>query len=301
MARIAAIGECMVELSTNDGCSLSFGGDTLNTAIYMARLGQSVSYVTALGDDKFSEQMISAWRDENINTDQVFRLPGRLPGLYAISTDANGERTFNYWRESAPARELLLGGRDELIADFLNDQDAIYLSGITLSIIDEGQRQRLLEILKDARTRGAKIAFDPNYRKAGWPEKETARTWFDKIYSISDFALPTLDDEQAISPELDENLLCERIVELGAGEVVIKMGARGCMIMDKTIIPTQSVTPVDTTAAGDSFNAAYLAARLEGLAADKAAQGANAMAALVIGHPGAIIPPQEMTMAMTKI
>ena len=301
MARIAAIGECMVELSTNDGCKLGFGGDTLNTAIYMARLGQSVSYVTALGDDKFSEQMISAWRDENINTDQVFRLPGRLPGLYAISTDANGERTFNYWRESAPARELLLDGRDELIADFLNDQDAIYLSGITLSIIDEGQRQRLLEILKDARTRGAKIAFDPNYRKAGWPEKEIARTWFDKIYSISDFALPTIDDEQAISPELDENLLCERIIELGAGEVVIKMGARGCMIMDKTIIPTQSVTPVDTTAAGDSFNAAYLAARLEGLAADKAAQGANAMAALVIGHPGAIIPPQEMTMAMTKI
>ena len=294
MIKVSAIGECMVELSANDGCSLGFGGDTLNTALYMARLGVDVSYVTALGDDVFSQQMIDAWKLEGIKTDMVFRLPGRLPGLYAITTDDTGERTFHYWRDRAPVRELLLEGRDSKINDFLATQNAVYLSGITLSVLGESQRQRIFEMLKHAKNHGAKIAFDPNYRKAGWPERDTARKWFDMLYSISDFAFPTLDDEQAMSPELDSRLLRARVAGLGAGEVVIKMGKRGCMINDESIVPANTVNPVDTTAAGDSFNAAYLSARLNGIDPTAAATKANALSATVIQHRGAIIPIESM-------
>jgi len=88
MVRVACIGECMIELSEHADGSLtrSYGGDTLNTALYMARLGTPVDYVTALGDDGWSDEMLAAWKAEGIGTAKVLRLPGRLPGLYVIQT-----------------------------------------------------------------------------------------------------------------------------------------------------------------------------------------------------------------------
>ena len=108
MKRLAALGECMIELrhaGANDFVQ-GFSGDTLNTAIYLSRLlgadDARVDYVTALGDDPYSERMIAAWRAEGLGTNLVARLPGRLPGLYVIRTDSKGERSFHYWRgESA--------------------------------------------------------------------------------------------------------------------------------------------------------------------------------------------------------
>ena len=106
--RFASIGECMLELSTlgDDNYSMAYGGDTLNTAVYLARLGVEVDYVTALGDDPLSERMVEAWQAEGVGTRLVLQVPGRLPGLYLIRRDARGERSFYYWRDQAPAREL---------------------------------------------------------------------------------------------------------------------------------------------------------------------------------------------------
>ena len=108
MTRVASIGECMIELSEAAGglMSRSYGGDTLNTAVYLARLGVPVNYLTALGDDPWSEEMLSAWRAEGVGTDLVVRVPGRLPGLHIIKTDSGGQRTFYCWRDSSPARQL---------------------------------------------------------------------------------------------------------------------------------------------------------------------------------------------------
>ena len=84
----------------------SFGGDTLNTAVYLARLGTPVDYITALGDDSWSDELIAAWKAEGVGTSRILRLPGRLPGLYIIQTDLKGERRFSYWRETSAARLL---------------------------------------------------------------------------------------------------------------------------------------------------------------------------------------------------
>jgi hypothetical protein len=104
--KVASIGECMVEFSqAEDGLfRRGFGGDTLNTALYLARLGIDTSYVTALGDDALSQAMLAAWRGEGIRTDQVIRVAGRVPGLYMIERDAGGARSFLYWPDRAPAR-----------------------------------------------------------------------------------------------------------------------------------------------------------------------------------------------------
>src|SRR5258707_2128696 len=94
MTRVACIGECMIELKqAGSGLfSRGYGGDTLNTAVYLARLGAGVDYITALGDDPLSDEMIARWAAEGVGTGLVVRLRGKLPGLYMIQTDVQGER-----------------------------------------------------------------------------------------------------------------------------------------------------------------------------------------------------------------
>lgn len=295
-----AIGECMLELSIlgDGGCSLSWGGDTLNTAVYLARLGVPVDYLTALGDDPFSETMLAGWRSEGVGTDLVVRLAGMLPGLYAIRRDATGERSFYYWRQNAAARELFrhpdAAGSVERIADYA----WVYLSGITLSLYDDAGRALLLRQLDRVRGRGGKVAFDSNFRPRGWPDPATARTSFAQVLERTDLALPSADDERVLWGDASVQATVDRLRGFGIGEIVVKDGARGCVLADarrETGVPARDGVPVvDTTAAGDSFNAAYLAARLHGASPTDAALAGHALAAAVIGAIGAILPRDRM-------
>src|SRR5262245_62640571 len=160
MTRVASVGECMIELSqAGDGLlRRSWGGDTLNTAVYLARLGVPIDYFTALGDDPLSDEMVAAWRAEGVGTDRVVRVPGRLPGLYLISTDAAGQRRFDYWRDSAPARLLFDLPETGAIVAALAGYDLVYVSGISLALYGEAGRERLYGALDAARARGGRIA-----------------------------------------------------------------------------------------------------------------------------------------------
>src|SRR5262245_50700170 len=177
MTRVASVGECMIELSqAGDGLlRRSWGGDTLNTAVYLARLGVTVDYVTALGDDPLSDEMVAAWKAEGVGTARVVRVPGRLPGLYLISTDAAGQRRFDYWRDSAPARLLFdLPETDETVAA-LARYNLVYVSGISLALYGDSGRARLFEALDAARARGGRVAFDTNFRSRLWLDHALAR------------------------------------------------------------------------------------------------------------------------------
>jgi 2-dehydro-3-deoxygluconokinase len=304
MMRIASIGECMIELRHRSATALdlAYGGDTLNTAVYLARLtrekGVRVDYVTALGDDAYSDGMLAMWRDEGIVTDLVARLPGRLPGLYTIRTDAQGERSFTYWRSASAARGMLRGPRAEKIAAALEGHDLLYLSGITLSILDPPQRAALLALADRVRAQGGRVAFDSNYRPVGWPDPEAARAAFEEILTRVDIALPTLGDERALFGIGDARECADRLRRRGVAEVAIKLGAAGCFLSSAQFTGEIAAEPVDqvvdSTAAGDSFNAGYLAARLLGADPPAAARLGNRLAARVITHPGAIFAAESM-------
>lgn len=306
MKRVATIGECMIELRHTDSqtLKLGFGGDTLNTAVYLARAGRSagieVDYVTALGDDLYSGNMLAAWREEGIGTDLVARLPGRLPGLYIIRTDESGERSFTYFRSAAAARDMLRDGRDTRLAERLAGHSCVYLSGITLSILDDGQRRSLMDILDRLRSGGTRIAFDSNYRPVGWPRIDDARLWMGEALRRSDIALPTLDDEQRLFGDPDADACLDRLQRLGVREIVLKLGGAGSIVWSTDASASRRVDAVpvskivDTTAAGDSFNAGYLYGRLVGKDPVAAAVIGNRLAAVKIQHPGAIIPPGAM-------
>src|SRR5690606_6914262 len=304
MIRIASIGECMIELRHRSATALelAYGGDTHDKAVYIARLtGRRevrVDYVTARGDDAYSDGMLAMWREENVATDLVARLPGRLPGLYTIRTDARGERSFTYWRSASAARDMLRGPRAEQVAAALEGYDLLYLSGITLSILDPPQRAALLAIADRVRARGGRVAFDSNYRPVGWPDPEAARAAFAGIPPRADIALPTLDDQQALVGAQDAADCAERLRRCGVAEVAIKLGEAGCYLSTADfageIAAEPVATVVDSTAAGDSFNAGYLAARLLGTDPPAAARLGNRLAARVIAHPGAVVPAAAM-------
>jgi 2-dehydro-3-deoxygluconokinase len=300
MPRVASIGECMIELRhrSESDLELAFGGDTLNTAVYLARLGRdrgvSVDYVSALGDDAYSDQMLAMWQAEGVGTALVARLPGRLPGLYTIRTDARGERSFTYWRSASAARLMLKDGRAERLQAALAGYDLLYLSGITLSILDPPQRAALLALADAVRAAGGRVAFDSNYRPVGWPDPDEARRIFDAMLTRTDVALPTLDDERALFGVADGAAATDRLHRLGVAEVAIKLGSDGCFLSSALGTGEVRAEPVeqvvDSTAAGDSFNAAYLGARLLGATPEAAARLGNRLAARVIAHPGAVVP-----------
>ena len=291
--RVAAIGECMVELRELPQAQLSrgFGGDTLNTSVYLARLGVAVDYVTALGDDAWSDEMLAAWQAEGIGTGRVQILTGLLPGIYVIQTDAKGERRFLYWRDNSAARRLF----EHLDPAALGVFDVFYLSGITLSIYDEASRAKLFDILGKARARGASVVFDTNFRSRGWPDLALARTLYGRMFDIADMILASTDDLSALYGAGGE---VELLARSATTEIVLRLDRPASRLLgpgrDEIVEAAPVPQVVDTTAAGDSFAAAYLAARLAGAAPDAAARAGHDLAGLVVGHPGAIVPRQVM-------
>jgi len=306
--RVVALGECMIELRNVEPGLMrqSFGGDTLNTAVYLARLAGSaygVSYATAVGEnDPYSNAMLSSWEGEGIATDFVRRRPNELPGLYTIQVDETGERFFSYWRQNAAARNYFEGDASPLEAR-LADVDVFYLSGISLAILPPAGRTRLFAAMETLRERGATIVFDNNYRARLWASADEARRAYERAYALADIALVTLSDELEVQGAKGEAQMLERVTTYPCREVVIKRGAQPTEVRCEdgsrvTVAAERVAKVVDTTAAGDSFAAGYLAARLHGLAPEAAARAGNRLAATVIQHPGAIIPAAAMPSAL---
>jgi 2-dehydro-3-deoxygluconokinase len=299
MTKVACIGECMIELKQAAGglYSRAFGGDTLNTAVYLARLGVEVDYITALGDDPISDEMIAGWAAEGIGTSGVARLKGKLPGIYMIQTDEIGERRFFHWRENAAARSLMDLPETDDILDSLATYDVVYLSAITLSIYSVQGRVKLIDALRHAREHGARVAFDTNFRARGWPDPDVARAVFDEAFTASDIVLASTEDLLPLYPgESDEQLMAR----IPCSEAVLKRLQPGSIVRFKGVSRQARAEPVtqpvvDTTAAGDSFAAAYIAARLAGAEPVEAARAGHRLGGLVVSYPGAIIPRSAMS------
>ena len=304
--RVVSFGECMLELQGQAFGTMrqTYGGDTLNTAVYLARCGARhglrVDYATALGDDALSTGLLQRWQAEGLETRLVRRLPGRLPGLYLIEVDERGERRFSYWRDQAAARAYFdVPTGDTPLEQQQHTLDALYFSGISLAILPPAGRQRLLAVAEQVRARGALVAFDNNYRPRLWPDVTAAREAFAAATAVCTLALMTLDDEQALWAEPDAAAQLQRTLAQPAPELVVKRSAAPTLVRtaDRTLHegPTQQVAQVvDTTAAGDSFAGAYLAARLGGADAVAAAAAGNRLAARVVQHRGAVIPREAM-------
>lgn len=294
--RFLAIGECMAELAPADTPAtfgLGFAGDTFNTAWYLARLRPevAVSYLSAVGEDAISAQMLEAMGKGGIGTDHIARLPGQTVGLYLITLD-KGERSFSYWRGQAAARQL--ASDPARLDDAMDQADTLFFSGITLAILPQADRSNLLRALAKARSAGKTIAFDPNLRSRLWPSADEMTDAISEGAAVSDIALPSFEDEETFFNDADPDATADRYLAAGCSTVVVKNGALDVLFHAHGQRGTVPVTPVanvvDTTAAGDSFNAGVFAGLAQGQPLPKAIAGACALSARVVQGKGALVP-----------
>jgi 2-dehydro-3-deoxygluconokinase len=299
--RVVSIGEVMIELTRgSDGrFAVACGGDTFNTAIYLARAGIEVAFASALGDDPYSDGILALAAAEGVASDLVLRVPGRLPGIDLIDTNVPDRRHVHCWHSEAPARELFELADWGRVAESLLKAKLVYFSGITLSLYSNNGLGRFLAVVELARKQGAKIAFDGNFRPRGWKGDLTrTRTVFMEALKRVDIALPTYDDEAVLWGDPSPEATVARLGAFGIGEIVVKNGPNSALVTSggqSEFIPVpEVVVPVDTMAAGDSFNAAYIAARLSGDGPSAAAAAAHRLAGQVIRHRGSIMPRTAM-------
>src|SRR6516225_4172588 len=276
--RVICIGEAVIELRRGpDGAfSAACAGDSFNTAVYLARAGLDVGFATAVGDDPYSDSIVALALAEGLGADLILRVPGRLPALSLVEHGQSGKSVSRVWGDGAPARELFELSDWMRIAQSLISARLIYFSGMTLSLYSNDGLGRLFAALEVARQQGAKVAFVGNFRPAGW-KGNLART-----RTVFMEALKRVD------------------IALRVGEIVVKNGPNSALVATSRgleFVPVPEIlVPVDPTAAGDGFNAGYLAARLSGIEPAQAASAAHRLAGNIISLPGALLPRAEAAM-----
>ncbi|NLR73025.1 sugar kinase [Novosphingobium sp. ERN07] len=283
----------MLELSQDGpGWHLGYGGDTLNSAIHLARAGLETAYLTALGTDPFSADLKARWAAEGLDTSLVLTDPVRNPGLYAISCDAAGERSFTYWRGESAARHMFdRDGIDQALAHAAQ-ADILGFSLITIAILPEAGRNALFDLARTVADRGNMVVFDGNYRPRLWPDHAEAQHWRDAAIAVATVGLPTLDDESALSGQTSADQVARHWTDLGCREVVVKMGAAGARTPDGTLLaPPKVLKPVDTSGAGDAFNGGFLAARAGGASMAESVMAGHRLAGWCVMNRGAIPLP----------
>jgi 2-dehydro-3-deoxygluconokinase len=299
MGRILLIGECMVEFSPKGGgdFKLGFAGDTFNTAWYLRQLmpaDWTIQYFTNIGDDRLSTEMMAFIEQSGVDTSHVKIMKGMNPGLYVISLD-NGERSFSYWRSDSAARTL--ADDPARLAQATQGADCVVFSGITLAILPEQARGSFLELMTQLRNKGVMVAFDPNIRKRLWGSDDTIRHWIGRGYAACSIALPSWPDETEIFGDADLCATVDRIAVAGVHDIIVKNGGSPSYVFANDtrqyVTPKQTTEILDTTSAGDSFNAAYLLNRLQGESPEKSVRRAHMLAARVIAGLGALILPQK--------
>lgn len=305
MKKIYFLGECMVELRAAEGAVMhqSFSGDVYNSAVYLKRCfpDMTASIVTAVGQDALSDKMLGCFEQEQIDTRYVFRHHSKSPGLYLIETDDTGERSFIYWRSDAAARKI----NDFLntkVLEQLSEGDMLFISGISLAVVEESARDQLWRKLGQLKRAGVTLVFDPNYRPRLWSGEDEAKQQFNRILSLCDIALPGVEDLAVLCGITNPHDVVDFCESFEVDELIVKNGPDSVITCVAGVLNTHQITPVsnvvDTTSAGDAFNGVYLGARLSGQDVSAAVDLAAKAAGTVIQYPGAIAPKHEFAKAM---
>lgn len=285
----------MVEMApTGDGTfAMGFAGDTLNTAWYARKClpgNWSVGYFTAVGRDLVSGQMLEFLKRSDIETDQIRQLDDRTVGLYMIQLK-EGERSFAYWRSQSAAR--CLAADPQHLSEAFSRAGLIYFSGITLAILPAEDRENFLDGLRAARKAGSKVAFDPNLRPRLWESEDVMRACVTKAAGVCDFVMPSFEDELAHFGDQTPQVSADRYLAAGAQMVVVKNGPEEVICASgegqEAFQPNPVRNIVDTTAAGDSFNAAFLAEYLISGDVSASVDAGAKLAGTVIQHRGALV------------
>jgi len=289
---VLAIGEAMVEFNQAHADDprvylQGFGGDTSNAVIAAARLGARAGYATRVGDDVFGRWLLALWQDEGVDTRAVAVDAHAPTGIYFVSHTAQGHE-FSYRRDGSAASTM---SAQALPADALRTTRFLHLSAISQAI-SASACDACAAAIDTARGAGAQITYDTNLRRKLWPLPR-ARDVIRATMRAVDWAIPSLEDAREIYGIADTGAIIDACLADGARNVVLKMGAAGCIVAAagvRTAIRGHAVQSVDATGAGDCFDGAFVARLARGDDPLRAATYANAAAALSTLGYGAVAP-----------
>ncbi len=261
----------------------TWGGDTSNFAIGVARLGHSVAYLTAVGDDPFGKGFLTLWGKNGVDTSRVILDPIRRTGLYFASFE-NGKHSLSYYREGSAASAISTRNIDQGITDEFR---ILHLSGISLGI-SRSALEAGMKMMDIFRKKNRKISFDINFRPTLWPSAAQASYILSAAIAGGVDYLEITDDEMR-ALEWGNSLQELRSRFPAVGSILLKRGPEGASVYadgDYFSVPAFKIKVKDTVGAGDSFDAGYLSATLDGASPREAARFAAATAALTCTGTG---------------
>jgi 2-dehydro-3-deoxygluconokinase len=290
--RFVAVGECMVELFSEDPVPVdraerflcSFGGDALQAAMTAANLGTPSAVATVVGDDPFAGSLLSWFERSGLSADHIVRRDG-FTGLYLISLDSAGERSFVYYRKGSAASTI----SSEDVA-WSEPPEAVLVSGITQAV-SESSRQAAIEAARRTRDAGGLVVFDVNYRARLWEENAgEARRAFDEILPLCHVVRAAAPDETTIVAEEPDAVEAARsLAGRGPSIVLLGCGADGAVVAAEGSvepIPAPSIGCIDTTGAGDALTGGFVHALLAGKSPSAAARVGVAAGSLAVSRRG---------------
>lgn len=287
---IVALGECLVEFAELDRglYRQSYAGDTLNSLYYASRLGLRTGYITATGDDSFTEGILELLDGVHIDRSHVLTVPGQN-GLYFIRQEARASR-LHFLRDRSAARSLFAHTDVSSLTGYIAQARFFLTSLIAAGMLID--KERFLELVRAA-SEHTRIAFDTNYRSSVWTSPDEARQWLEAIIPFVHVLFVTDDDDKAIYGERSTMEIVRHYQSLGVGHLVLRMGVKGSLVVEgkaEGVRAMQDIPVVDTTGAGDAYTAGYLSKLLVGAPARTCAEFATACAALAIGEHGGMSP-----------
>lgn len=302
---IVSMGEPLLEFNAEEEGSLAevrrflmgWGGDTSNFAVAAARLGARAGYVTRLGCDEFGECFLRLWEQEGVDASRVERDPEAPTGIYFISRKGK-EHFFTYYRAGSAASRMR---PEDLPLDYIRGARLFHASGISQAI-STSACDAVFEAMRAAKDAGVLISYDPNLRLRLWP-LERARAVIHRAGAIADILLPSLEDARALTGVSEPEEIARFYLELGPKVVVLKLGAEGALLATSqgmSRIPPYSVEVLDTSGAGDAFDAAFAVGYLAGWDLERCGRFANAAGALTATGLGVVgsIPRLEEVEAL---
>ena len=273
----------------------SFAGDVLNFSVYLKRLCDDslVQFLTAIGNDSISQKLHDFLTNERIDTTLVARSKNKTIGLYTVENDETGERSFTYWRSDSAARKMFHLIDEDLLADVVINANYFYFTGITLAIIDQPSREKLFCLADRFIKNGKYVIFDPNYRPHLWHDKEDARKQIKRAYRSCNILLSSFQDEQILWNTSNSSEVLGKLLEYQIEEIVLTNGS-GVILANVNgnqfqVDPVKPDAIIDTTAAGDGFNAGYISSRHAGNSPESSIIKASKQAAQIVAFSGAIV------------
>ena len=301
MTEITAIGEILIDLTqsglTEQGIprfDANPGGAPANLAVAASRLGAKTAFVGRVGRDSYGDFLRRTLEQNGVDVTGLSVDPTQHTTLAIVSLDERGERSFSFYRDPSADVNLRL---EDVPAALLENTRVLHFGSVSLTA--EPSRSATLSAAQTAKTKGALISYDPNYRASLWPDEKTAVARMLEplplvdILKVSDEELPLLTGTTDLAQG------SAALAAKGIRLVLVTLGAEGVFYRFDALtghIPGIQVQVGDTNGAGDTFFGAALSqlVKLDSLAAlteeelERILRFANKAASITTGRHGAI-------------